>query len=283
VEHDIIDLTVREPRTTQDIVDEATEKATKLKEIVQRTQTFKVIGDKQHLQIEAWQTIGSFYGCTARSTVEPVEEHGVQGYKAHATVTKDATGHVLSEADGYCFVDEENWVDKDRFALASMAQTRAMSKALANKFKWVVVLAGYATTPVEEMSVSTVSSGPRIPFGDQKGKAPSELTVPQLCEEQARFEQLIGMPNNKFKDANERLLKAIKAELATRPPDTKGDAKLYEWIVDQMTQLKPTQKIQAIGIMNTHTVRDNPKLSPDQRTALIDLFNEKFSTPHETP
>lgn len=37
------------------------------------------------------------------------------------------------------------------FQLASMAQTRACSKVLAQVLKWVVVLAGYAPTPAEEI------------------------------------------------------------------------------------------------------------------------------------
>src|SRR5947209_8157501 len=112
---DVMDITVRDQRSTQEIVDEATEKATKLKEIVERTKIFKLIGEKQHLQIEAWQTIGSFYGCTARASAEPVLVDGIAGFKAHGVVTKDATGQVMSEADAYCFSDEGNWEEKDRF------------------------------------------------------------------------------------------------------------------------------------------------------------------------
>ena len=41
---------------------------------------------------------------------------------------------------------------KPLFQLRSMAQTRALSKVIANKFKWVVVLAGYGATPAEEMT-----------------------------------------------------------------------------------------------------------------------------------
>src|SRR3990167_510149 len=38
-----------------------------------------------------------------------------------------------------------------------MAQTRAGAKALRNRLSWVVVLAGYKSTPAEEMTESTVS------------------------------------------------------------------------------------------------------------------------------
>lgn len=41
------------------------------------------------------------------------------------------------------------------FQLASMAQTRANAKALRNILSWVVVLAGYGTTPAEELDDKT--------------------------------------------------------------------------------------------------------------------------------
>jgi hypothetical protein len=50
-----------------------------------------------------------------------------------------------------CLNDEPNWRNKPLFQLKSMAQTRALAKALRNVMAWVVVLAGYSPTPAEEM------------------------------------------------------------------------------------------------------------------------------------
>src|SRR5262249_27437128 len=47
---------------------------------------------------------------------------------------------------------EQNWAKKPLFQLRSMAQTRACAKAMRNVLAWVVVLAGYAPTPAEEMT-----------------------------------------------------------------------------------------------------------------------------------
>lgn len=140
-------------RDPKEILEEAGDRAKALKEMVQRTNTSKRIGNKEHLQIEAWATIGNFYGCTAKADdSDPVTIEGVAGAKARARVVHVASGRVVSEAVSYCLRDEENWKQKPFFQLSSMAQTRACSKALANAFRWVVVMAGYATTPAEEMT-----------------------------------------------------------------------------------------------------------------------------------
>ena len=49
-------------------------------------------------------------------------------------------------------MDEKQWKTKPFHQVASMAQTRAASKALSNVFRWVVILGSVAEgTPAEEM------------------------------------------------------------------------------------------------------------------------------------
>ena len=108
------------------------------------------IQGKPYLTIKDWQTIGSFYGLFAGADeAEPVNVEGVAGFRAKAIVRK-ADGTMVSSAMAYCF-DEGIWKGREKFALASMAQTRAASKALRNCVGWVAHLAGYEDTPAEEM------------------------------------------------------------------------------------------------------------------------------------
>ena len=58
-----------------------------------------------------------------------------------------------------CMDDESKWSDKPLFQLRSMAQTRAQAKALRNVLAWVVVMAGYAPTPAEEMDGQNSRNG----------------------------------------------------------------------------------------------------------------------------
>lgn len=125
-------------------------------------------------------------------TTEFVEFGSVQGFKATAVLRNDTTGEVISRAESMCLNNEDNWgmvteyewkdvLDgngkkiwdallfqgkggykrekvkvgekaKPLFQIMSMAQTRACAKACRNKLSWVVVMAGYKPTPVEEMA-----------------------------------------------------------------------------------------------------------------------------------
>lgn len=70
---------------------------------------------------------------------------------------KVADGLVISSASAYC-LREGVWKDRENYALASMAQTRAAAKSLRNAFSWVVSLAGFSTTPFEEMPPTNVEN-----------------------------------------------------------------------------------------------------------------------------
>lgn len=148
-----VDSSLPALRKPEEIVEEAKARANVLMQIVKEKGLSKTMGNKEHIQVEAWQTVGRFFNCTAGADeADPVEVDGVKGAKAHARVIDERTGAVVSEAISYCMRDEPNWRNKPWFQVASMAQTRAISKALANKFRWVAVLAGYSGTPAEEMT-----------------------------------------------------------------------------------------------------------------------------------
>jgi len=139
-----------------------------------------IINGEQYLEFEDWQTLGQFDGVVVRTgDAEPVEINGVQGAKAKAYLHNKHTGELIGGAEAYCMRDEEKWGTRPKyewqgegsnrkrvkvgeeivpwFQLASMAQTRAGSKALRNKEAWIAVLAGYKPTPAEEMTENTVS------------------------------------------------------------------------------------------------------------------------------
>jgi hypothetical protein len=111
-----------------------------------------MISGRKYLRFEDLQTIGAFFG-TVVGTSDPeyVEVDGIPGYKAHAVVRRVSDGLVISSASAYC-LREGAWKDRENYALASMAQTRAGAKALRNSFAWIVTLAGFEPTPAEEMT-----------------------------------------------------------------------------------------------------------------------------------
>lgn len=139
------------PRAPEIVLQEAAKAAQALREVIERKPNKCVINNKTFLQFEDWQTLGRFYGVTvaARAT-SYIEQGRARGYECHAEAIR-ADGQVISAAQAMCMDDESKWTDKPLFQLRSMAQTRAQAKALRNVLAWVVVMAGYAPTPAEEM------------------------------------------------------------------------------------------------------------------------------------
>jgi hypothetical protein len=138
-------------RAPEIVLQEAAKAAQALRDVIESKPTKCVINSKTFLQFEDWQTLGRFYGVTvAARCTNYIEQGRVRGYECHAEAIR-ADGQVISAAQAMCMDDESKWSDKPLFQLRSMAQTRAQAKALRNVLAWVVVMAGYAPTPAEEM------------------------------------------------------------------------------------------------------------------------------------
>lgn len=142
-----------------DIVSKAREMAIILKGIVKDAGLARRIGPKEYLEYEAWLTIARFNMCTpvtkwTRAIERPGYEMTVDGrawgYECLVEV-HNANDQVIASAEGMCTRAESKWRGRDDYAIRSMAQTRTAGKALRSVFSWVVVLAGYAPTPAEEM------------------------------------------------------------------------------------------------------------------------------------
>lgn len=134
------------------VLDEAREAASALQSVIKNKKDKLVMNNKQYLAYEDWLLLGQFYNAYCRThDAVAVELNGIKGFKARADVL-DRNGVVIGGAEAYCMRDEKNWHTKPSFQLASMAQTRAGSKAMANRLRWVAVLAEYQGTPYEEMT-----------------------------------------------------------------------------------------------------------------------------------
>lgn len=133
------------------VINEAQVMATALYHVVEKQHLYMDIQGKKYLQLEAWQLLGKF--CNVHGvveTVQPVEYFGAKGFESKAIV-RDSDGVVIAAAEAICMDDEPNWKGKPLFQLKSMAQTRALSKAFRSSLSFIVSIAGYAPTPLEEM------------------------------------------------------------------------------------------------------------------------------------
>lgn len=140
-----------EPLPPQEIINDARDKAKILKAIVTQAHLSIKVGASYHLKFEAWQTLGRFTNITTGvEWTRPLlnRANDTIGYEARALAYQ--FGNIISAAEAQCTLDEYNWKGKELWQLRSMAQTRACAKALRNVLAWIVVLAGYETTPAEE-------------------------------------------------------------------------------------------------------------------------------------
>lgn len=143
------DMTVARP--PEQVLAEARTAAMALADVVSKKKKPVIMNGEQYLEFEDWQTVGRFYGVTAKIISTQFIDYGsVQGFEARAVAIR-SDGLEVSAAEAMCLNDERNWKDKPLFQLRSMAQTRACAKALRNVLAWVVVLAGYRETPAEEI------------------------------------------------------------------------------------------------------------------------------------
>jgi hypothetical protein len=134
------------------VLEEAKRAARALKDVVSQKAKPVIFNGEQYLEFEDLQTLGRFYGVTAKIVSTMFIQYGeAQGFEARAIAIR-GDGSEISAAEAMCMNDENNWKAKPLFQLRSMSQTRACAKALRNVLAWVVVLAGYKPTPAEEMT-----------------------------------------------------------------------------------------------------------------------------------
>jgi len=133
------------------VVQDAEKMATALYRVVEQQHLYMDINGKKYLQLEAWQLLGKF--CNVHGVVEsvtPAEYFGAKGFEARAVV-RDSKGAVIASAEAVCMDDETNWAAKPLYQLKSMSQTRALSKAYRSSLSFIVSIAGYSPTPLEEL------------------------------------------------------------------------------------------------------------------------------------
>lgn len=140
-----------------EMVDVATEIANALSAVIEGQKLYKQIGKKKHVYVEGWTTLGFMTGVfatieyTKKLEREPAPKRKQELVYEAKAVAKRADGTVIGVAEAMCSSYEDNWNGRDEYAIRSMAQTRAISKALRMPLGWIMTLKGYAGTPAEEM------------------------------------------------------------------------------------------------------------------------------------
>jgi len=172
------------------LVGQAARIATELARVVDEKQLYQRIGGKRHVRVEGWTLLGNMlrvYPYLVWS--RPIEG----GYEARVEA-RTLEGTVVGAAESQCTRDEPRWSKADAYAIRSMAQTRATSKALKMPLGFVFSMAGYETTPAEEMpheaEPAPTVENPR----EVSDKAPEEpKLVAATAEQGAEIATLMGL------------------------------------------------------------------------------------------
>lgn len=127
----------------------ATGIANTLKSVLIQQHLYVEINGHKYITVDGWSVLGNVLGCSI--IVEEVSEIETNvkakfGYKARVSIKHNNDTLATCEA-----IAERNKVQKDRYAVYSMAQTRAVGKCFRLAFSWIVNLAGFKSTPFEEM------------------------------------------------------------------------------------------------------------------------------------
>ena len=114
--------------------------------------------EKGYVLVEGWEVLGTMMGIVPETKIveEIKNKNQTIGFKARATLYLNPIiengeivgGTMLSTAEAYATRD--GW-QKEFFSMASMAQTRALGKAYRMALSWIIEMAGYESTPAEEM------------------------------------------------------------------------------------------------------------------------------------
>jgi len=130
-----------------EIITTVAETANALSTVIDKQRLSVSIQGRKHVLVEGWTLLGTMLGvfpvCVWTRKLE-------NGWEARVEArTRD--GSVVGAAEAECLRSERSWASRDDYALRSMAQTRATSKALRQPLGFVMTMAGFSATPAEEM------------------------------------------------------------------------------------------------------------------------------------
>lgn len=124
-----------------------------LAKFIKENRLFHNIQGKAYVNVEGWQYAGARLGILP--IVEELkrieEENGEIKYQAEVKLMNLRSQQMIGSGFAICSNKEFGKKSYQEFAIASMAQTRAIGKAYRNILAWIIRAAGYEPTPAEEM------------------------------------------------------------------------------------------------------------------------------------
>jgi hypothetical protein len=192
------------------VVARAVKVADALERVIREKKLIAKIRQNEHVLVEGWTLLGSMLG------VFPVlvwTRKLDDGWEARVEARTRA-GEIVGAAESECLRSEARWAKAEDYAIRSMAATRTTSKALRQPLGFVMTMAGFDATPVEEMPLSSEEPAPAAATG--KPADPVAASDSQLEELRTLIRTLQGADADTDWKARAKTLAGVPAEMLTR-------------------------------------------------------------------
>ncbi|WP_266206117.1 hypothetical protein [Pontibacter kalidii] len=204
--------------------DETLHLAVDLAKFIKENRLYQNIQGKEYVNVEGWQYAGSRLG------ILPVVEHVVNistddeiKYQAKVNLLDLRSQQVVGAGFAICSNREQGKKYYQEFAIASMAQTRAIGKAYRNILAWVIRAAGYEPTPSEEMDYSgnepSAKAKPAVPT--EKKATMKSSTAEPVAEAAEQQEEQSGSVRYASAKQKEEIIRLLNNPTITRQEKTK--------------------------------------------------------------
>jgi len=207
------------------VVINATEVAQVLARVVEEQRLYVEIRIKgrvsRHIRVEGWTLLGSMLGVFPVVVwSRPVEVNGSHVGGEARVEARTLDGRVVGAAESMVTRMEDRWQAADEYAIRSMAQTRAISKALRGPLGFVFSMAGYETTPAEELSHDHDT-------GATPGATPEPAEPGERPASEAQMRRMFALFNERgFDDRDYRL--RFASQVIGRPIESARDLTMSE-------------------------------------------------------
>ncbi|MBC3540313.1 hypothetical protein ACFSC6_02795 [Rufibacter sediminis] len=132
--------------------DETMHLAVDLAKFIKENRLYQNIQGKEYVNVEGWQYAGSRLGILpVVDELTSMSDSTEIKYLAKVNLLNLRTEQVVGAGFAICSNKEQGRKYYQEYAIASMAQTRAIGKAYRNILAWIIRAAGYEPTPAEEM------------------------------------------------------------------------------------------------------------------------------------
>lgn len=164
--------------------DETLNLAVDLARFIKENKLFLSIQGKEYVNVEGWQYAGSRLGIlpVVEELINVSDENELK-YQAKVKLLNLRSEQIVGTGFAICSNKESGKKYYQEFAIASMAQTRAIGKAYRNILAWIIRAAGYEPTPAEEMEYTSVPDREEVQARPARTKISDRPAVQPVAEE----------------------------------------------------------------------------------------------------